>query len=316
MPAPLGVEPDALVAAQTALPDDGPRLDDVVARGRLDPGDKERPRSLQPVQPREVEVAPIHHIISSWIPMNLAEGSDLVLVSLVQPGKRRQVGPRVQQHVELHGGLRALPARSREKRQAQLNQRRVQREQVGVQAHRVGFFRVEPALPAHQHARHLGKQPPVAMLVRIRQIAALHRAANPGTIEQRAPRVEAGLDVAQALAVRQNGEDHRREVSVGVQGRGLAARRISTGTQRKLLAAQTAEYLRQNRFPGVHNRKSCRADRKSFAKNQIDHTHHNTLLADLESLAHDGLNFNQTAVGTARCACCRRNPTCRGQTCC
>jgi len=35
---------------------------------------------------------------------------------------------------------------------------------------------------------------------------------------------------------------------------------------------------------------------KIIRKNQIDHTYHDTLPADLEALAHDGLNLNQTAV--------------------
>lgn len=100
------------------------------------------------------------------------------------------------------------------------------------------------------------------MADRIGQIAALHRATNARVIQQRPPGFEADFDVAQALAIRQLRKDHRREVIVGRQRRGVATHRILRCATRRLFAAEAGEHLGEDRLAGVHARNRAKPRQK------------------------------------------------------
>ena len=288
-----GVESDGLIATQAGGRCDRSRRGHVVAGVGLEAGDEESTHRVQPVQARKIEISTIHHVIGTRTDRDLVERGDFVPVALVQAGKGGQIGPQIQQHVELHRRLRALPAGPRKQRKAQLDQRRIQREQIGVQVERRWIARIHPSRPAHQHSRHFGEQAPVAMLVRVSQIAAFHRAANSGMIKQPSTRIQTDLDVAQALAIGELCEDHRGKVIVSGKRRSVATHWISRGATRKLFPADACEHLGQSGFAGIHPRNSGSLG----PRNQIDDTSKSSLIAILKCLRNARINLIQTAVG-------------------
>ena len=174
---------------------------------------------------------------------------------LVNAGKDGNVCPEIEKHIELHGRMAALPPRPREKCQAQLDQRRIQREQSERQIRLWRLTGVQTLSSAHQNRCHFRKHAPISVGVRVCQIATLHSPADAGVVKQLAPRFQARLDVAQALPIRQLCKYHRREVIVcGNCGR-RPTHRMASRAARELLRVQTSENLRQHRRSVAHRAK-------------------------------------------------------------
>ena len=119
---------------------------------------------MQPVQSREIEIASVDDIVASRRHRDLVERCDFVPFALVDAGENWNAVAQIEQHVELHGSQRLFPPCPREQRQAQFDHGRIQGEQVRLQAQCGRCLGIESLRPAHQHRRHLGKNPPVPML--------------------------------------------------------------------------------------------------------------------------------------------------------
>ena len=105
-----------------------------------------------------------------------------------------------------------------------------------------------------------------------------YSAAESRPIQQWPARIQAHLNVWQALAISELCEDHRCEVIVSGQRGRFARRRIASGAARKLFVPQAGENLRQNSFPERHNRKIQGNGAKSPPNTQIDHMPDSVLL--------------------------------------
>ena len=249
------IEPNRLVAPHTGCLVDLPGLDDIEAQVALAADDEESLRGMKPIQPLEIHVASVDHIEAVRLDWDLVEGSDLVPAPFVNAGEDWDVRPEIEQHVELHCRMAALPTRPWEKCQAQLDQGRIQSEQGERQVRLRGQIDVQTMSSAHQDRRNFREHVPVSLGVCIREIAALDLAPDAGVVKQLATRLQTGFDVAQALAICQLRKNHPREVIVRGDRRRCPPHRMASGAARELLRVQTSENLRQHRCSVAHQAK-------------------------------------------------------------
>ena len=120
----------------------------------------------------------------------------------------RDVAAQVDQRVQFDRRLGRPEGCPRKQRQTQIDGRGIERVDGVLEVHAEGFVEVEPARDANQVLRELGVDAPVARFVGVGQRAARHRSANPKVIELGRLRTQAGLDVAQTLAIGELRERH------------------------------------------------------------------------------------------------------------
>ena len=136
--------------------------------------------------------------------------------------------------------------------QAQIDGRRIQRIQAPVQidAHRVAG--VQPARSCNQRLREIGIDAPVARLVGIGQRRTRHTAANTHVVQLAAHRAQAGLDVAQALAIGELGEGHRQILIPAGEVLCVVVPTITSDALVKFLVGQMLDQLRKYGAARVH----------------------------------------------------------------
>ena len=249
------VEADRLVAPHSGCLVYLPGLDDIKAQVALAADHEESLRGMKPMQPLEIHVAAIDHIEAVRMDRDFVEGSDLVPAPFVKAGEDRDVRPEIEQHVELHSRMSALPPRPWGKCQAQLDQGRIQSEQGRRQIRLRRLIDVQTMSPAHQDRFDFRKYVPVSLGVCISQIAGLDLTPDAGVVKQLATRLQAGLDVTQALAICQLRKNHRRKMIVRGDCRRRPAHRVTSSAARELLRVQTSENLRQHRCSVAHRAK-------------------------------------------------------------
>ena len=76
----------------------------------------------------------------------------------------------------------------------------------------IGSLRIERSRDADQDLRKVGKDPPVMRFVGVGQSRARHFAAKPHVVELAPIELQAGLDIAQTLAIGQLREGHREKL--------------------------------------------------------------------------------------------------------
>ncbi len=133
---------------------------------------------------------------------------DVVQLAVRDVDETGNAAPQVEQGVHLHRRLGGAEVRPREDRQAQVDGRRIQRVDGVGQLQSQILVGVQLPCPDDQPLGHLGMDAPVAPFVGIGQGRAPDRLAEAHVIELRCMDREAGLDVAQALAIGQLGEGH------------------------------------------------------------------------------------------------------------
>ncbi len=172
-----------LVADDALRPVAGRRVHSAQVGVRPGPCDAERARFVPCEQPLEVEAGPVHDV-----------------------NRRRFGNQQVEKCVHLHSRLGAAKRRPGEQRQAQV-------DGGGVRCvHRVRQLQPQvlpgarPSGPGDQPLGELGVHAPVPALVGVGQGGAPHGRADTHVVQPGRLRARAGLDVAQALAVRQPGK--------------------------------------------------------------------------------------------------------------
>ena len=121
--------------------------------------------------------------------------------------------------MELDRALGLSKAGPREQRQAEIDRRGVEGVDGRRQLHPERLGGIERLGDPDEDLGEVGRDPPVARLVRIGERAAGHAAPDPHVVEARAHRAETGLDVAQALA---EGQLREREAEELVETREVA----------------------------------------------------------------------------------------------
>ena len=244
----FGIEPDGLVATQAGGLVDAARHGHVETHVASGSGDEPSARDVDATPACIVAIAPVENIVATGGERNLVEEVHVVLIGRAERAKGRQLGVDGQHDVKLHRRLRALPARPREQRQAQLDQRRIDGEKLGRQTRLQWTVRIESSCPAHQHHGQFRKQGGGTPLVGVGQVAALDRTTNARVIKGAGAREQTGLDVAQTLSIGQLRKDHHREVIVGRQRLRVPRHRMPLRAAAKLFRVHPIENLGQDRF--------------------------------------------------------------------
>ena len=176
---------------------------------RLGARDEEGASLVQHVKASEIDVGAIHDVDGPGFRHKQVEGMNVVQLAIRDVDEARNAAPQVEQGVHLHRRLGGAEVRPREDRQAQVDGRRIQRVDRIGQVQAQVFLRVQLPRLGDQPLGHLGMDAPVAPFVGIGQRRASDRLAEAHVIELQGMDREAGLDVAQALAVGKLGEGHR-----------------------------------------------------------------------------------------------------------
>jgi len=243
---------DQLIAAQTTGPVDRSGLDDPESDRTFEARDEVSALRRQTMEAGEVEESAIHHVVAATGYRDPIERHHLGVQGIVDRGKRRNVALQIEQHAELDRPDTALPPRPGAQGQTQLDHRRVQGEQIGLQSIFGRLLLIKPSGPAHQNRCDFGKDPPVAMFVRVRQIGPGNIAANTDMIKLIGSRLQARFDVPQSLPIGQLRKDHRGKVVVSRQRpRGSRHREVRRGTG-QFLVIYTCEDLGKNGWAGIH----------------------------------------------------------------
>lgn len=81
----------------------------------------------KPVQSREIDVAPVHHVERARFDRQMVQNGDIVNFPVGNRHKSGNVAAQIQQRVPLHGSLAPSKLGSRKQRHAQVDGRRVER---------------------------------------------------------------------------------------------------------------------------------------------------------------------------------------------
>ena len=213
---------DGLVAEQARGLVDGLRVPATELGVGLGAGHEERARRVDGVQPREVQVGPVHDVEGARPRDQQVQDLHIALPGVRDVDERGDAAAQVQQRVQLDAGLRGSEQRPGEDGHAQVDGGRVQRVHGVVALQPQVLSGVQGAGPRDQPLRELGVDAPVPALVGVREGGAPHRRADAHVVQLGRLRRQAGLDVAQALPAGQLRE--RRQP-------GTAPRRTASATR-------------------------------------------------------------------------------------
>lgn len=163
---------------------------------RLGACDEERPSQMQPVQPREIDVAPIHDIDSTRLRDQQVEDASVVHLAIGAVDEAGNAAAQIQQRMHLHRCLGRSEMRPWKYRQAQIDGGRIQC------VHRVGqiqaqvFAGVKRSGLGNQTVSEFGVDAPVAQFVGIGQCRTGYRASDAHVVELGSLCRETGFDVA------------------------------------------------------------------------------------------------------------------------
>ena len=207
-------EDDGLIAAQPGGLVDRSRDAPDIGEPALAPDHEEGQRFRDRVEAREVRVAAIEDVEGARFEDQPIELCDIGGFAVGDRDERRDGASQIEQGVQLHRGFGPPEAGPREQGQAEVDRRRIERVRGLGQRDREGLVQIQaPGVP-DEDLREVGEDPPIAGLVRIGERAPRDAAAEPDVVQLRLEGAQARLDVAQALAVRQLGEDQTEQVVV------------------------------------------------------------------------------------------------------
>ena len=160
-------------------------------------------------QAREVEVAPIEQIESSGLDHQVVEYVDLVGLAIGNANEAGYGTTQVQQCMQLDGGLGAAKRSPRVNRETQVDRRRIEGIDGGVQIHPQRFVDIQRSCNRDQVLRVVGINLPRSGRIRIGQrVARDRRAAKAHVVQALGLRAQVDLDVSQRLAVGQLRKRH------------------------------------------------------------------------------------------------------------
>jgi hypothetical protein len=153
------------------------------------------------------------------------------------------------------GGAEVGPA---EQGQRQIDGRRVQRIDRVLQLDAQVLADIQPPRLGHQSHGQIAPESPVAVLVRLGQRGTCDGPGESKVVERLGLRVQAGLDIAQAVPPSQLGKDHADELLAASEMASALRRAVSTRKAVECLPVDEVENLGQHETAGVHGRKACR----------------------------------------------------------
>jgi len=183
----------------------------------LGSGDKECRSPVNAMQAAEVDIAPIHDVESAGLERHLVEDIDVVNLAGSNDDKGREVSMQGQQRVQLDGCFRLPEFGPRKQREAQVDGCRVQCIRRTGQFCSERFSRVEMAGLSDQDVGKVAEDSPIPIFVGVGEGAFGNMPSNAGLVKFLPHSLETGLDVPQALPVRQLGKTHDQKLPMATQ---------------------------------------------------------------------------------------------------
>jgi len=230
------------------------RVEPACLHVRLGPRDEEGAGLVQDIEPREVDITAIHDVDRTGLGKQQIKDVHVVQLAVRDVDEGWNAAPQVEQGMHLHRRLGRAEMRPGKDRQAQVDGRRVERVHGFVKIEPQAVADVEPSGLSDQPLSEVGMDAPVACLVGVRQRRAPHGLAKAHVVELGGLRREAGLDVAQALAIGELGERHRPVLLGAGQRADPAVTVVAHDQPRERAPRQKVHELREQRLAGVHGR--------------------------------------------------------------
>jgi hypothetical protein len=174
----------------------------------------------------------------------------------------------IEEGVELHRAL-ALPERGPGKqREAEVDRRRIEGVDGLVQLDAEGFGRIEAPRLRNQALGEVGSDPPVADLVGMGQGVPRDHAPEAHVVQLGLGHAETGLDVAQALPVRELGEGQAEELVPAGEGLHLVVTVVPRHADAEIVRRHEVYQLGEDRAAGVHGRAPL-AQRREYGPQRV-----------------------------------------------
>ena len=239
-------QPDRLIAAQARGSVHGTAATHVRMQVRLGADDEESACLREASQPREVQIAAIHHVDRTGFDWKIVEQVDLVHRARRQSEKCRNRATQIQERVQFDRGLGRTKMSPGKKAQTQVDDRRIEGVDRLIEFERKRLRGVKLARSPNQTLGPVRVDAPIAQFVGLGESAAPDVAAKPHLIKQLGPRMQRRLQVAQALAKRELSKRHREPLIVTAKSFGCRIAVIALNAATKGLAMPKTHHLRED----------------------------------------------------------------------
>src|SRR5678815_1299427 len=140
--------------------------------------DKESTGLMDPIQSSKMQVAAVEQISGARFPDQLIHDQRIVNSATGDDHNCRNVAAKIEQRMELHRGFAATKLCPREKRQTQVDDRRVKCIDGLHEFQTERFIRVQLTSSRDQYLSEIGVDPPIPHLIRMSQSVARNPTAN------------------------------------------------------------------------------------------------------------------------------------------
>jgi hypothetical protein len=200
----------------------------------------------------EIDIAAVHDIEGAGLGDEFVEHPGIVPSGVGDVYEGGDVAAQIEQGMEFDRRLGALERRPGEQRQAEIDGGGVERIDGLVEIDAEAVIDVEASGDADQGLGEVGMDAPVALLVGVGQGAARHIAPDTHVVELGVLGAQAGLDVAQALAVAELGEGHAQVLIETGKALHLVMAAIALDRAPEAMKGKVVDQLCENDLARVH----------------------------------------------------------------
>jgi hypothetical protein len=204
---------NGLVASQSCRSFDGTRAATVELHILFGASDEEGTSLGQDIQASEVHITAIEQVKRSGFGKQLVQNVHVVNLASSHINIGRNAAPQIQQRVQFHRALAAAKFSPREKRQTQIDGRRVEGIHGLGQIHSKRFSTVKVASGGNQDLGEIGVDPSVAVFVGVRQGVARNLAPEAHMIELGLLSTKTSFDIAEAFAISELSKGQTKELT-------------------------------------------------------------------------------------------------------
>ncbi len=264
------IENDGLIADESGRAIDRVRVPAREAMLGSAPDHERGVRLVELIQAPEIDIAAIENVDGTRLGEKQIEDAVVHRLRVGDPHEGGNGHTDIQEHVHLQPCLGRAKPRPRKNAQTQIDDRRIERVHRTRELDGPGFARVEAAGLRDQQLSELGVDAPVPALVCIGQRAACNRAiAQTAVVQLLGDCMQARLDVAQALAMRELSEGHDHVLIPRGQASDPPIAAVPMYNSPQRIARQMIEQLRENRPAFVHERILVSGSGQARSRNQL-----------------------------------------------
>ena len=221
----------------------------------LGPNHKVGASLMNDMQTSKVEITPVHDVKGTGLDDEGIQQVDVVALSLGDLDDGGDRTPQVQQGVQFDGALALAKVGPGKQAQAQVDGGRVEGIDCLPQLQTELLVGIQASGFDNELLRQVGVDTPVPCFVGFGQGAAGHLPAKSQRIEQLASGAQAGLDVPQALPVRQLREGHGQKLVPAREAAHPAVSSVTLDTALELFPVNPLHQLGKNRSSWVHGQR-------------------------------------------------------------